>query len=66
MTKRPKPIRVRDKSGKLYVILEVDSTTSASVPPGERRYELPNRAPVTRLSETEFVVVQTGQLLTQA
>ncbi len=64
--KRPKPIKVRDDAGKLYVILEIASTASSDVPTGEQRYELPNRAPVTRFSETEFVVVQTGQILTQA
>ena len=61
---RPKAIKVRDEAGKLYVILEIASTGS-SRGPAEPRYELPNRAPVTRLSETEFVVIQTSKILTQ-
>jgi len=61
--RKPRPIRVRGSAGRLYVILEVPPMTSDDST-GEPRYELPNRAPVSRISETEFLVVQTGQILT--
>lgn len=44
------------------MILEIESDA-----PGEHpkvRYELANRSEVTRISDTEFVVVQTGAVLT--
>jgi hypothetical protein len=63
-TARPRPIRVRDDDGKLYVVLEIASATSSGESPTQKRYELANRAPVARLSDTEFVVLQTGQMLT--
>ena len=59
---RPKPIRVRDDEGKLYVVLEIDSGRSTDAAP---RYELANRSRVTRFSETQFVVVETGAILTE-
>ena len=62
---RPKPIKVRDDAGKLYVILEIVSTASSAPSADEPRYELPNRTPVARVSETEFVVIQNGKILTQ-
>lgn len=58
---RSKTIRVRSDDGTLYVILEI----SGKLPGDESTYELPNRARVTRMSDTEFVVIETGQVLTR-
>ena len=60
--KRPKQILVRDDRGKLCVVLEIDGGGPTDVAP---RYELANRSLVTRFSETQFVVVQTGAILTK-
>ena len=60
--KRPKHLLARDDHGTQVVILEIESDA-----PGEQpkvRYELANRSEVTRISDTEFVVVQTGAVLT--
>jgi hypothetical protein len=43
------------------VILEIELDTSSGQP--KVRYELANRSEVTRISDTEFVVVQTGAVL---
>ena len=62
--KRPNYILTRDDSGKQVVILEIETDAR----PGEQpaiRYELANRSEVERISVTDFVVVQTGQLLTR-
>ena len=56
-----KQIRTRDESGTQVVVLEIDSGRNTEMPP---RYELANRSKVERISETEFVVVQTGRILT--
>ncbi|HYC47872.1 MAG TPA: hypothetical protein VED01_20565 [Burkholderiales bacterium] len=55
-------IRARDSGGRLYVILTASPRAgeSESAPP---RYELPNRSPVRRISDTEFEVVETGEIL---
>jgi hypothetical protein len=54
---RSKLIRARDESATQVVILDVEDRPDTEVPP---RYEL---AKVERISEIEFVVVQTGQVL---
>lgn len=59
--KRPKHLLVRDDHGKQVVILEIELDTSSGQP--KVRYELANRSEVTRISDTEFVVVQTGAVL---
>ena len=43
------------------MILEIELDTSGEQP--KVRYELANRSDVTRISDTEFVVVQTGAVL---
>jgi len=57
---RRKHILVRDDYGKQFVVLEFDLRIGE-----EPCYELPSRAKVERMSDTEFVVVQTGQVLTR-
>ena len=58
--KRPKHLLARYDDGTQVVILEIESDAT----PGEHRYELASRAEVTRISDTEFVIVQTGAVLT--
>jgi hypothetical protein len=58
---RAKQILVRDDSGKQHVVLEFPSRDGQPLP----YYELPNRSKVERMSDSEFVVVQTGQVLTR-
>ena len=60
--RRLKHIRARDESGTQLVILEIEGGENTQVPP---RYELANRSKVERISETEFMVVRTGQVLTK-
>jgi hypothetical protein len=60
--KRTKHILAREADGTHVVILEIQSDPITEVPP---RYELANRSKVERFSETEFVVVQTGRVLTK-
>ena len=57
---RSKLIRARDEDGTQVVILEIEGRPATEVPP---RYELANRSKVERISETEFVVIQTGRRL---
>lgn len=60
---RSKLIRARDENGTQLVILEIEcGPEKTEAPP---RYELANRSKVERISETEFLVVQTGQVLTK-
>ena len=59
---RPKHIRARDDDGTQVVILEIQSDPTFQRPP---RYELANRSKVERFSETRFVVVQAGRILTK-
>jgi hypothetical protein len=59
---RAKQILVRDDSGKQQVVLEFPSLRAGQPLP---YYELPNRSKVERMSDSEFVVVQTGQVLTR-
>jgi hypothetical protein len=61
--KRPKQVLARDDRGAQVVILEFESETGGSEQPP--RYELANRSKVERISDTEFVVVQTGHVLTR-
>ena len=60
--KRPKHLLARDDNGTQVVILEIESDALGEQP--KVRYELANRSEVTRISDTEFVVVQTGAVLT--
>ena len=60
--KRPKQLLARADDGTQVVILEIEADA-----PGEQpkvRYELANRSEVTRISDTEFVVLQSGTVLT--
>jgi hypothetical protein len=60
--KRPRHLLARDGNGTQVVILEIESDA-----PGEQpkvRYELANRSEVARISDIEFLVVQTGAVLT--
>ena len=62
--KRPNHILARDDIGRQVVILEIETDAG----PGEQpaiRYELANRSEVARISDTDFVVAQTGQVLTR-
>lgn len=49
------------RDGKQVIILEFEPDNAQPTVD----YELPNRAKVNRISETEFVVVQTGAVLTK-
>ena len=60
--KRRKHLLARAEDGTQVVILEIESDVPGQQP--EVRYELANRSEVTRISDTEFVVVQTGAFLT--
>jgi hypothetical protein len=59
---RPKHIIARDDGGTQVIILEITPEDFA----GDRapRYELANRSRVDRISDNEFVVIETGRLLT--
>ena len=60
--KRPTHLLARAQDGTQVVILEFESEAAR----GEQakvRYELANRSEVMRLSDTDFVVVQTGAML---
>jgi hypothetical protein len=62
--KRPTHILTRDPDGTQVVVLQIEVDAQ---PGGQAafRYELANRSKVERLSDTEFMVVQTGRLLTR-
>ena len=61
--KRSKHILARDDGGTQVVILEIEGEGTA----GEQtpHYELANRSKVERISDDEFVVSETGRLLTR-
>jgi hypothetical protein len=59
--KRPKHILARDDGGTQVVILEIEAEAGGQ----PAHYELANRSKVDRISDTEFVVIETGRLLTR-
>ena len=61
--KRAKQIIARDDGGTQVVILEIETEGTT----GEQacRYELANRSKVERISDNEFVVSETGRMLTR-
>jgi hypothetical protein len=61
--KRPKQVLARAERGAQVVILEFEAQAGVSEqPPG---YEFTNRSKIEGISDTGFVVVETGRVLTR-
>jgi hypothetical protein len=67
MNRQKKLIKARDSTGKLYVILQIDGSDSpVSGMDASPRFELPNRSGVRQITDSEFQVIETGEILTVA